>query len=130
MTTAPNRPSLTPKVTRGTENKRADVLNFGIAMTLPIEDGVEEFSLRLGDLTSPIARELRANYGGSFEMLVSELLAVPGIDTIATFVWLVRRTRGENVQLDDVLVSYEQMFSDDFQVTSTGAEELNGSPEA
>ena len=128
--TAPNRPSLAPKVTRGTEDKRADVLNFGIAMTLPVEGGVEEFSLRIGELTSPIARELRANYGGSFEMLVTELLAVPGIDTIATFVWLCRRVRGEQIGLDDVLVSYEQMFSDDFQVTLADAEELNGSPEA
>lgn len=130
MTTAPARPSLTPKVTKGTEGKRSDVLNFGIAMTLPTEDGTEEFSLRLGELTSPIARDLRANYGGSFEMLVAELLAVPGIDTIATFVWLCRRVRGDVVDLDDVLVSYEQMFSDDFQVTATGPEELSGSPEA
>lgn len=126
MTTAPNRPSLTPKVTRGTEANRTSELEQGVTLTIEGED----FTVRVGDISPMLARELRANYGGSFNALQMELATDPYIDSISTFVWLARRVRGEQVAFTEVGVTIDQMLSDGFDVRQAGAEVVDDSPEA
>lgn len=125
MTTA-KRPSLAPKVTRGTEENRASALDQGVKITV---DG-EDFTVRVGDVTPALARELRQNYGGSFNKLQHELSTDPDIDSISTMVWLARRVNGETVDHGEVGVTYSQVFGDDFDIAVAGREEVDDSPEA
>ena len=120
------RPSAARKHTRTTKAKRDDELSSGLQITL---DG-ETYVVRQGDMTSRIERELRREYGGSFEALKRELGTDPGADSIATFIWLARRVAGEQVTLDDVEVSYADMLDGDLDVDVAGKPEEGEVPEA
>lgn len=118
MTTA-SRPAAGRKQTRTTEKKRDEELDRGVQITL----SGETYVVRVGDMTSRIERDLRRQYGGSFEKLKGELSNDPGSDSIATFIWLARRVAGEDVALDDVELSYADILGGDLDV------ELAGKPE-
>lgn len=126
MTQTQDRPNLARKVTPKDEANRTSALDQGIRMNL----GGEDFEVRIGDMTAPLARELRQNYGGSFNKLQDELALDPDIDSIAAFVWLARRMRSEVVGFDDVAVSYSQMLEDGFEITVAKREVVEDSPEA
>lgn len=116
MTT--NRPSTARKVTRKTEENRESALDQGLRINL---DG-EVFDVRLGDITSPMARELRAKIGCGPMQLVAQLATDPDVDLLSAFVWLARRIAGEMVRFEDVEVTYAQLLSDGFDVSTPGKE--------
>lgn len=122
--TTPSRPTTARKVTRKTEAKREDALDQGLRITL---DG-EVFDVRLGDITSTMARELRAKLGFGPMQLVGQLAVDPDVDLLSAFVWLARRIAGELVRFEDVEVTYAQLLSDGFDVTAPGKAESD--PEA
>lgn len=124
MTTTSSRPTTARKVTRKTEAKREDALDQGLRITL---DG-EVFDVRLGDITSTMARELRAKLGFGPMQLVGQLAVDPDVDLLSAFVWLARRIAGELVRFEDVEVTYAQLLSDGFDVTAPGKAESD--PEA
>lgn len=119
------RPSAARKVTRKTEEKRDAELDRGLRIVI---DG-EEYVVRLGDVTSRVARELRAATGHGVHWLIGAVSVEPDVDLIAEFVWLARRIRGEEVAFDDIEVSYRQLLDDGFDVDLADAEESAG-PEA
>lgn len=112
------------KVTANSEKRRQDGLDSGVQITF---EG-QHYSVRIGDLTAPIARRLRREAGCSFNSLMQELASDPDIDSVAAVIWLSRVTKGEDVDLDDVLVDYSQL--DDLDISVAGAEEGDDSPEA
>lgn len=120
------RPNLARKVTPKSEANRESALDQGVRMVV---DGVE-YVVRLGDMTSPIAREFRRNYGASFNALQEELGGDPDLDSIAAFMWLAKRLAGEVLDFDEVTVSYGQMLSEGFEITVAGPSEVEDSPEA
>lgn len=121
-----NRPNLARKVTPGSEKNRANALEQGVRITV---DG-EAYEIRMGDVTPGLARELRRNVGKSFNALMDEMGRDPDIDSISEFVWLARRLKGEQVALDDVEVSYQQMLADGFEIDTAGREVVDEGPEA
>lgn len=124
MTTS--RPSAARKHTRSTKAARDAELNAGLKVTLAGQDYV----VRQGDLTSRIERDLRREYGGSWESLKHELGTDPGADSIAAFIWLARRVAGEDIGLDDVELSYADMLDGDLDIDHAGKPEEGDSPEA
>jgi hypothetical protein len=126
--TTTSRPSAARKHTRTTEKKATDELEKGIRITL---DG-EAYEVRLADVTSTLARELRRATGMSFTNLMDEIMTAPDADSIAGFVWLARRLAGEKVDVDDVVITYAQLLSDGFDVDvpERRAEKATGDPEA
>lgn len=127
MTTT-SRPSAARRHTRTTEKKTTDELEKGLRITL---DG-EVFEVRLADVTSTLTRELRRGTGLSFTRLMDEIMTEPDADSIAGFVWLARRIRGERVEIDDVVVTYAQLLDEGFDVDVPGrrGDEVTGDPEA
>lgn len=121
-----SRPSPGRKTTARTQAKTDDELNSGVALTL---DG-RTYTIRQGDLSASMERELRREYGGSFNALRDELGTDPGLDSFAAFVWLARRLEGEQVALDDVEISYRQFMDDGFDIEVVGKPEADDSPEA
>lgn len=119
------RPSAARKQTRSTEASRENELERGIRINL---DG-EVHEVRVGDVTSTLARELRRASGMSFQTLMREVTADPDLDSIAAFVWLARRMAGETVDLDDVLVTYTQLL-DGFEIEVAGKRAEDADPEA
>lgn len=126
MTTTAKRPSAARKHTRTSDSSAEAQLEQGIRITL---DG-EAFEVRLGDVTSTITRELRAKSGMSFTALMEYVTTDPDTDVIAAFVWLARKIRGEQVDFDDVVVTYQQLLSDGFDVSLPDAREADEGPEA
>lgn len=124
MTTS--RPSAARKQTRTTEQNRTNELEQGIRITL---DG-EVHEVRLGDVTSNLTRELRRGTGLSFNQLMREVTTDPDVDSIAGFVWLARRIKGEKVDVEDVVVTYTQLLDGDFDVDVPGKREDSDDPEA
>lgn len=125
--TSTARPDKTRKHTRTTENNATAELEKGLRITL---DG-ESYEVRLADVTSTLARELRRGTGLSFTRLMDEIMTEPDADSIAGFVWLARRIAGEKVDVDDVIVTYAQLLDEGFEVDAPGRrEEEPGSPEA
>lgn len=122
--TETKRPTTARKVTRSSEAAREAELNRGLRITL---DG-EVFDVRVGDITSPMAREVRANLGFGPMQLINQCAADPDIDLISAFVWLARRIKGEMVRFADVEVDYAQLLSDGFDIDVPGNEEPD--PEA
>ena len=90
MSNDQKRPALARRVTRATEAERKEALEAGIKITL---DG-QSYELRMGDITSEIAREMRRATGMGFRALMSELPRDPDIDLISAFVWAARRVAG------------------------------------
>lgn len=118
------RPAAARKVTRTTEANREEALDQGLRITM--ED--EVFEVRVGDVTSTLARELRQHIGYGPMQLIRQCAVDPDIDLISAFVWLARRIRGELVRFDDVEVTYAQLLSDGFDVDTPG--KADADPEA
>lgn len=124
MSTSPaTRPTLQPKVTRKSEEKREEALDDGLKITI---DG-ESHVVRDGDITAQIARELRAVSGMSYLRLVQTIKADADIDVLSTFVWLSKRILGEVVSHDEVSVTYDAILDDGFDISRPGAEVLDTS---
>lgn len=123
-TTPPRRPSTARKVTRTTEEHRDEALDQGLRVT--IDD--EVYDVRVGDVTSKLARELRGHVGFGPMQLIRVCAVDPDIDLISAFVWLARRIRGELVRFDDVEVTYSQLLADGFDVDTPG--KADADPEA
>lgn len=119
------RPTAARKHTRTTKAKREDELNAGVKITL---DG-EDYVIREGDLTDRLERELRKEFGGSWQAFKHEMGTDPGLDTIGTFVWLARRVAGEQVSRDDIELTQADLL-DDFDISYAGKPEDGDSPEA
>lgn len=116
------------KTSRKTTEAQDAALDEGVRITL---DGVTWYVLRVGDVTSTLSRELRANAGYSFNRLLEYLTDDPDCDVIAAAIWMARRIGGEVVAFDDVQVSYRQLLSDGFDIATPGADpEDADSPEA
>lgn len=126
--TSTARPSTTRKHTRTTEKNATSELEKGLKITL---DG-EVYEVRLADVTSTLARELRRGIGMSFTQLMDEVMTAPDADSIAGFVWLARRIAGEKVDVDDVIVTYAQLLDEGFDVDVPDRrdEKATGDPEA
>jgi hypothetical protein len=118
------RPSAARKVTRTSEANRENALDQGLRITL---DG-EVFEVRVGDITSTLARELRGHVGFGPMQLIRHCAVDPDVDLLSAFVWLARRISGEFVRFEDVEVSYAQLLSDGFDVATPGDAEPD--PEA
>lgn len=125
MTTSTSRPSAARKHTRTTEQTRADELDQGIRITL--DD--EVYEVRLGDVTSSLARELRRGTGMALQQLLQEITTTPDLDSIASFVWLARRIAGEKVEIDDVALTYGQLL-EGFEIEVPGKRPEADDPEA
>jgi len=123
------RPSLQRKHTRTTKANKAEALDTGMTVVMP--DGPRH-TVRLGDVTPQIARELRAAIGTGVLGLMEQLGSKDAdLDLVQAFIFVARRIAGEAVTLDDCEVTYADMLSDDFDVVVAGAEEPDGSdPEA
>lgn len=126
MSAPATRPQLVRKVTPKSEANRKAPLEEGVRITI----GGETFEVRVGDISAIHERELRREWGGSFEALSDELGGKPGIDSISAFVWFARRMRGDEVGFDDVVYTYRDVFADDFEVALAGDAEVGDSPEA
>ena len=122
------RPSLQRKHTRTTKANKAEALDTGMTVVMP--DGTH--TVRIGDVTPQIARELRAAIGTGVLGLMEQLGSKDAdLDLVQAFIFVARRIAGEAVTLDDCEVTYADMLSDDFDVVVAGAEEPDGSdPEA
>ncbi len=118
------RPTTARKVTRSTESNREDALDQGLRISL---EG-EVFEVRVGDITSALARELRTQIGFGPMQLIRQCAIDPDVDLLSAFVWLARRIAGEPVRFDEVEVTYAQLLSDGFDVSTPGNTEPD--PEA
>lgn len=118
------RPAAAPKVTTSSEKNRENALDQGLRITL---DG-EAFEVRVGDITSALARDLRAHVGFGPMQLIRQCAVDPDVDLLSAFVWLARRIGGELVRFEDVEVTYAQLLSDGFDVATPG--EVEPDPEA
>lgn len=118
------RPSTARKVTRSSEASREDALDQGLRITM---EG-EVFEVRVGDITSAMAREVRANLGFGPMQLIRQCAIDPDVDLLSAFVWLARRISGELVRFSDVEVTYAQLLSDGFDVDVPASEDPD--PEA
>ena len=110
------RPSTTRKVTRTSEENRENALDQGLRITM---EG-EVFEVRVGDITSAMAREVRTNLGFGPMQLIRQCAIDPDVDLLSAFVWLARRINGELVRFSDVEVTYAQLLSDGFDVDVPG----------
>jgi hypothetical protein len=120
------RPALQRKHTRTTDAKAQAELDAGVRITF---EG-ETYEVRFGDITSTIARQLRTKTGMSFNALMREISVDPDADTLAAFMWLSRRLAGEDVEIDDVVVTYRQILLDEgFEVAVAGQREDEDGPE-
>lgn len=122
----PPTPTSARKPSRAATQARKEALETGMRITL--DD--HEYVVRLGDVTAQVARELRAATGHGFHWLVTRVGEDPDVDLIAEFVWLARRLGGEEVALEDVVVSYTDLLSDGFDVTEVDGAEDDQGPEA
>lgn len=118
------RPSTARKVTRTTEKNRETALDMGLKVTM---EG-EEYEVRIGDVTSSLARELRQRLGFGPMQLIRQCAMDPDIDLLSAFVWLARRIKGEMVSFEAVEVTYAQLLDEGFDVSLPGDEEPD--PEA
>lgn len=127
MTTTAKRPSTARKVTPRSEANRQSALNEGVRLTL---DG-EVFTLRIGDVSPALAREVRKVTGRSFNSLLQDITTDPDIDVIAEAIWVARRINGDTLTLDEVILDYEILFSDRFEIAEAGeptADEVEPDP--
>lgn len=111
------RPATARKQTKRSQSQAADDLEQGLRVTL---DG-EVYEVRIADVTSTVTRELRLKAGFSFNRLMEFVTTDPDTDVIAAWIWLARRLKGEDVDLEDVTVTYRQLLEDGFDVSLPGA---------
>ncbi len=100
------------KHTASSKMRREEVLSQGYKLTI---EGVT-YQAELGDVTPAIARDLRRGTGFGFLGLMMEMAKGADIDLISAAVWVARRIDGEIVDLEDVVVDYAALMSDDFEV--------------
>lgn len=118
------RPSLSRKVTPGSEKSRKEALDTGVSLTV---DGTV-YTVRAGDLSGFDESCLRREVGMSFMGLITALGEDPGVDLVAALVWLSRRANGEQM-LKYRTVAEEIGF--DVEISNADeAEEEEDSPEA
>jgi hypothetical protein len=128
MPESKKRPSLQRKVTPKSEKNRKEALDQGIAITV---DG-ERYEVRIGDVTPAMSRDLRRETGfGTFGLIGAMTSKALDLDILQAFMWLARRIRGEDVELDDCEIDYELMLDDKrFSVDGdTGEEDTSTNPE-
>lgn len=118
------RPSVARKETRKTKESRQAALDQGVRVTL----GDDVYEVRLGEVTPMVERRFRRAYGVPVMGLIDELAEAPGLDSIGALMWLARLAAGDDVELDDFLVSYADL--EDIEIDQTGPQEIDGSPEA
>lgn len=118
-----SRPPLQRKHTRKTEDNRKAALEEGVKISY---DG-EEYVVKAGDISSQAARRFRREVGTSVRGVMEELGTDPDIDSVAALVWLARLLRGEDIELDDVAMTYDDL--DRIEVEKPGPEDEND-PEA
>ena len=118
-----SRPPLNRKHTRKTEENRKAALEEGVKISY---EG-EEYVVKLGDISAQVARRFRRDVGCSVQAAMNELSTDPDIDSVAALVWLARLLRGEDVELDDVAMTYGDL--DEIEVEQAGAGDEND-PEA
>lgn len=124
------RPTTARKVTPKDKAAQQDALDSGVRFRL--DQGGEWFYLRPADVTPALAREVRGTTGRSFMRLMAEMVNDPDIDVLSDAVWVARRIKGDDVEHEDVTVSYSQLLSDGFDIDDAGpsAEEDDSDPEA
>lgn len=106
------RPSLDRKVTPRTKASREAELAKGLRIKL---DG-KWYEVTIGKLDSKLARELRTHIGIGPMQLIAQCATSPDIDLLAAFVWLSRRSDGDVVAFDEVVVTYNQMLGEGFDM--------------
>lgn len=122
-----DRPTLARKVTKGSEANRNAELDQGVRLV--VDD--KSFVLRTGDISPAIAREFRKTTGRSVRSLIDDLSEDPDIDVIAEAIWVAQRIDGETVALDDVVIDYDLLASDRFDISIAGpvtADEVDDDP--
>lgn len=124
MTTTKNtRPDLRRRVTRGTEQERKAREEAGLAITIDVDGKLERYEVRLGDVTSEAAAELRRQTGYGVNSLIQAVASDPDVDYIAAFVFLARMLRGDEVELADCSVRYAQLLGEGFDLEALGGED-------
>lgn len=123
-----SRPPLAPRHTRKTEERADAALEQGIC----INYDSTPYTVRVGDVSPRLARELRRETGYSFNRLFELLEEDPDVDLIAAFIWLARRVAGEQVTLDEVeaAIGYQGVLAEGFDLSVAGAAEAGDDPEA
>ena len=121
------RPTLQKRTTRATETARKAELDAGIAVMV---DGTR-YAVRMGDLTSMDAANLRRATGFSFRGLMMAASKDPDIDIVAAIVWLSRRIDGE-LMLDYETVAQEIGYDAEVDLADVGDDDTTGDdlPEA
>jgi len=117
------RPTLTKRTTRASEQARKAELDAGIAVMV---DGVR-YQVRMGDLSSMDAANLRRETGFSFRGLMTAAAKDPDIDIVAAIVWLARRLDGEAL-LDFETVAREIGYDADVDLADTEDDDLGADP--
>lgn len=102
------RPTMTPRATRGSEKKRKEALDRGLSVKL----NGQAYTVREGDLTSMDTMALRRETGLSFVALMQAFFTSPDIDLVAALVWLARRQAGETHLPFEVVASEIDYDSD------------------
>lgn len=120
------RPSTARKVTRKTEEKRDAANDAGLRITI----AGESHTVRFGDVTPAIARQLRSEVGLGFMQLITEIAKAPEVDLLAAFVWTSKLVNGERVPLSSIDISYDDVFADDFDMGDANDDDEVTGPEA
>lgn len=118
-----SRPSLDRTHTKTSEKARKETLDTGLRITV---DG-RTYEARLGEVTPPIARNLRRETGMGFMDLLAAMQRSPDIDLIAAFVWVARMIRGEFLPIEVVEadIDYSTLLADGFDVDVAGPESVD-----
>lgn len=122
------RPTLARKTTRKTEEARRAALDTGVTLRV----GDEAYTVRIGDITPTLAREVRHVTGRGVAALIETVTESPDIDVVAELIWVARRLRGDTVTLaevDEAFGGYDTLLADDFDVAEA-APEVDDGPEA
>lgn len=125
------RPANVRKVTTKTEANRREALDAGLRFKY---DG-EWLYLRAADVSSELAREFRKVTGHSFRWLMETIAEDFDIDLLTDAVWVAKRIRGDEVEVDEIRVDYALIASDDFDIEEAGPraaqlQEVGTDPEA
>lgn len=110
--TAGQRPSARRVHTRTSTQKAKDQLEAGIRLTR----GDQVYELRIGDVDAASARRLRATTGYGPLSLMQAIVNDPDVDMVAAWIWLCDIVAGRDTELEDIEVSYADIFDDRFDV--------------
>lgn len=112
MTSSNSRPPLARKHNRSTEKSRQDELDKGVRIT----SGDDVFEVRVGDVSPALTAELRRNTGMSFRRLMEVTSEDPDVDVLTALEWLSRRIRGEEIEFEEVAMTYQDVLGDGFDI--------------